>query len=83
MLKQEIGELLEKRLICRTVNEQQELSFLPGVPPENFTLLAFLDAVNGRGDAETAEFARFDRALADMEAQLEKSNLNMRIIDIK
>ena len=83
MLKQEIGELLEKRLICRTVNEQQELSFLPGVPPENFTLLAFLDAVSGRGDAETAEFARFDRALADMEAQLEKSNLNMRIIDIK
>ena len=83
MLRQEIGELLEKKLICRTLDDKQEMAFLPGVSPENFTILAFLNAIHGKGDSETAEFARFDRALSGMEEQLEKSDLNVRIIDIK
>ena len=83
MLKQEIGELLERKLICRTLDDKQEMAFLPGMPPENFTILAFLNAVHGKGDSETAEFSRFDRALSGMEEQLAKSDLNVRIIDIK
>ena len=83
MLRQEIGELLEKKLICRTMDDKQELAFLPGVPPENFTILAFLNAVHGKGDSETVEFSRFDRALSGMEEHLAKSDLNIRIIDIK
>lgn len=83
MLKQEMEELLEKRIICRTMNEKQELALLPAVPPENFTVLDFLNAVSGRGDAETAEFSRFDRVFNDMKACLNTNNLNTRITDIK
>ena len=83
MFRQELGELLEKKLICRTLDDKQETAFLPGVPPENFTVLAFFNAINGKGDGETAEFARFDRAIGGILTELEKSDLNMRIIDIK
>ncbi|MBO5822387.1 MAG: YihY/virulence factor BrkB family protein, partial [Lentisphaeria bacterium] len=83
MLKREIEELMEKRIICRTLNEKEELAFLPAVPPESFTVLDFLNAVSGRGDAETAEFARFDKTFKDMEACLNTHNFNTRITDIK
>ena len=82
MLQQEIDELLDKKIICRTMTEQQELAFLPGVPPEKFTVLDFLHAVNGKGDSETPEFARFDRNFTDMENFLVNGGLNTRIIDI-
>ncbi|MBE6390793.1 MAG: YihY/virulence factor BrkB family protein [Lentisphaerae bacterium] len=82
MLKQEVAELLDKKIICRTLNEQQELAFLPGVPPENFTVLDFLNAISGRGDSETPEFSRFDRAFAAMEDAIKRDNANTRIIDI-
>ena len=82
MLKQEIAELLDKKIICRTLNEHHELAFLPGVPPENFTVLDFLNTVNGKGDSETQEFARFDRAFAAMEDAIKRDNVNIRIIDI-
>ena len=83
MLKREIEELMEKRIICCTLNEKEELAFLPAVPPESFTVLDFLNAVSGRGDAETAEFARFDQTFKDMEACLNTHNFNTRITDIK
>ena len=83
MLKREIEELMEKHIICRTINENEELAFLPAVPPESFTVLDFLNAVGGRGDAETAEFARFDQTFKDMEACLNTHNFNTRITDIK
>lgn len=82
MLKQEIAELLNKKIICRTMNDQQELAFLPGVPPENFTVLDFLNAVGGKGDAETPEFSRFDRAFKAMENAVTQADINIRIIDI-
>ena len=82
MLKQEIAELLDKKIICRTLNEQQELAFLPGVPPENFTVLDFLNAISGRGDSETPDFSRFDRVFATMEDAIKRDNANIRIIDI-
>ena len=83
MLKLEISELLEKKIICRTMDEKQQLAYLPGVPPEKFTVLDFLKIVNGKGDAETAEFSVFDHAFDELEASAAGSKLNIPIIDIK
>ena len=83
MLRQEIDELLKKQIICRTINEKQEMAFLPGVHPEKFTVLDFLHAVNGSGDSETPEFSRFDRAFSGIEKHIIENDLNIRIIDIK
>ncbi|MBR7107805.1 MAG: YihY/virulence factor BrkB family protein [Lentisphaeria bacterium] len=83
MMKLEIAELLEKKIIRRTINEKQQPAYLPGVPPENFTVLNFLQMVNGKGDAETAEFSVFDRTFDQLEASVADSKYNLPIINIK
>ena len=82
-MKLEIAELLEKKIIRRTINEKQQPAYLPGVPPENFTVLNFLQMVNGKGDAETAEFSVFDRTFDQLEASVADSKYNLPIINIK
>ena len=83
MLKLEISELLEKKIIRRTMNDKQQLAYLPGVPPETFTVLKFLQMVNGKGDAETAEFSVFDRTFDQLEAGVAGSVYNLPVINIK
>lgn len=83
MLKQEIDELLARKIICRTRSDQDEVAFLPGVPPEKFTVLDFIAAVDGSGNAEIEEFARFDRTFNAMNEAVINSERNVRIIDIK
>ncbi len=83
MLKQEIDELLAKKIICRTRTDLDELAFLPGVPPEKFTVLDFIAAVDGNGNSEVAEFARFDRAFDAMKTAVIDGKCNVRIIDIE
>ena len=81
--KLEISELLEKKIIRRTMNDKQQLAYLPGVPPETFTVLKFLQMVNGKGDAETAEFSVFDRTFDQLEAGVAGSVYNLPVINIK
>ena len=83
MMRNEISELLEKNIICRTRTVRDELAFLPGVSPENYTVLSFLQTIHGKGDTETVEFEAFERCFASIEKSIGESPLNLRIIDIK
>ena len=83
MMRNEISELLEKNIICRTRTVHDELAFLPGVSPENYTILNFLQTIHGKGDTETVEFEAFERCFASIEKSIGESPLNLRIIDIK
>ena len=83
MLKQALDELLVKKIICRTRTDQDEIAFLPGVPPEKFTVLDFISAVEGNGNPDVAEFARFGRTFDAMKEAVINGQCNVRIIDIE
>lgn len=83
MLRQELSELLDKKILCRTLNDAQEMAFLPGVPPERFTVLDFLRAVHGRGDEDTPVFAVFERTFCNIEQEIAGTRLNIPIIEIE
>ncbi len=79
VLRDEINELLELKMLCRSVVAGGGIGFLPGLPPDKCTVLDFIRKVNGSGDNESAEFARFDRIFREMEDVLEKSSGNVNI----
>ena len=79
ILRNEVEELLDLRILCRAVADGDRPGLLPGVPPGKFSLVDFLRRINGPGDAETPEFARFDAVFARMEKEIASGDCNMNI----
>ena len=67
ILRDEINELLELNLLCSVTFADGSRGFSPGVPPEKFTVVDFLRLVNGSGNSDVPEFAKFDALFAQME----------------
>lgn len=76
VLRAELGELLDRGVLCRMVSPEGEVSFLPGTPPDKFDIVTFLRVLNGNGDNETPEFACFEKIFCQMEQSIEKSEFN-------
>lgn len=73
VMRKEIGELTEKGILCRSVAEDGHIFLLPGLPPEKFTVIEFLNRIGGSGDMETPEFAKFEKVFAEMEKAVKDS----------
>ena len=79
ILRDEIVELLDLNLLCTVVLADGSRGFSPGVPPEKFTVMDFLRAVNGYGNSDIPEFARFDALFAQMEKEVIAGGSNQLI----
>ncbi len=82
IMRGEVQELLDLGLLCRAVDVDGRNIFLPGVPPDKFTVMDFLRTVNGIGDAETPDFARFEKIFSQMEQSVIASDKNLNIYKI-
>lgn len=76
MMRTEVNELVQLGILCRIATTDGQVMLLPGVPPEKFTVIDFLRLVNGPGDRETPEFARFDELFDRMEKKISDDGLN-------
>ncbi|MBE6399251.1 MAG: YihY/virulence factor BrkB family protein [Lentisphaerae bacterium] len=79
ILRDEIAELLDLNLLCAVVLNDGLRGFAPGVPPEKFTVVDFLRRVNGMGNSDIPEFAKFDALFAQMEKEIVTSGSNQLI----
>ena len=82
VMRTEIGELVVHGLLCRTVSSEGEPQLIPGVPPEHFTIVDYLQSVSGVGETENRDIAKFDRALNDLENIMRESKYNLNIYEI-
>ena len=82
IMRIELQELLDLGVLCRAADVDNGSILLPGVPPEKFTVMDFLRLVNGVGDAETPDFARFEKIFSQMEQSVIASDKNMNIYKI-
>ncbi|MBO5667797.1 MAG: YihY/virulence factor BrkB family protein [Lentisphaeria bacterium] len=82
VMRSEIGELLNAGILCRSVSPEGQAFFLPGVPPEKFSVMDFMHIINGTGDGETPEFSRFEELFCRMEKSICSSNLNTKIHEL-
>ncbi len=81
-LQAEIKELIDCGILCRTTAYSGDFFLLPGIPPDKLTVVEFLRIVNGSGDNETIELARFERLFGEMEVNIEKSSLNKKVYEV-
>jgi membrane protein len=79
ILRDEIAELLDLNLLCAVVLNDGLRGFAPGVPPEKFTVVDFLRRVNGMGNSDIPEFAKFDALFVQMEKEIVTSGSNQLI----
>ncbi len=79
VLRSEITELVEQKILCRALTADGSAGLLPGVPPGKYTVMDFLRQVHGQGDCENPEFARFDRLFGSMEKEVFACDLNINI----
>ena len=79
IMRSEVRELISFGLLCRLDNVDGEVLLLPGVPPEKFTVSDFLKVVNGNGEEENGDIAKFDRLLTGMEDELKTSKYHLNI----
>lgn len=82
IMRTEIRELVSLGLLCRTEGASGEALLLPGVPPENFTIIDYLQRVSGMGENESNDIAKFDRALNNLENVMRESKHNLKIHEI-
>ena len=80
-LQSEIKELVDCGILCRTVAAHEKVMLLPGIPPEKLTVVEFLRIVNGAGDHETMDLARFEQLFCDIEDKIEESSLNKKVYE--
>ncbi len=83
VLRNEISELVEQKILCRAVAPDGSAGLLPGVPPGKYTVMDFLRQIHGGGDCTNPEFARFDRLFANMEKEVSVCDLNVNIHQVK
>ena len=82
-LQSEIKELIDCGILCRTSSSHNSDSFLlPAIPPEKLTVVEFLQIVNGAGDDENGEFARFEKLFDEIRKNIENSSLNKKVHDV-
>jgi membrane protein len=82
IMRSEVAELIDCGMICRSISSDGRVFFLPGLPPDKYTVIDFLRSLNGQGDTETPEFAKFELLFSKMENAVEKSELNVKIHEI-
>ncbi len=82
VLRSEINELIECGMICRSIQENGDVMLLPGLPPDKLTVMDFMREVNGAGDDESPELARFEKLFRDMEKLIADSELNAKIHEV-
>ena len=79
VLRDEIEELVELNILNRTELDGGGTALLPNVPPSKFSVLEFIRRINGTGDPETPDFARFDALFGRVEKALAESECNINI----
>ena len=79
VLRPEIEELLELNILSRAELENGKTGLLPKVPPEKFSILEFIRRINGAGDPDTPDFARFDALFNRIERSIAESECNINI----
>ena len=82
VLRNEIDELLDLNILSRVELAHRRMGLLPKVPPNKFHILEFIRRINGSGDPETPDFARFDALFARIEKALAESECNVNIHQI-
>ena len=82
VLRNEIDELLDLNILSRVEMANRRTGLLPKVPPNKFHILEFIRRINGSGDPETPDFARFDALFARIEKALAESECNVNIHQI-
>ena len=82
LLRSEIDELIASGLLCRTVSENDSGALLPGVQPDSFTIADFFERIHGAGDTSSPLFAKCDKLLNAITADLKNSPANKRVKEL-
>lgn len=82
VFRSEVNELLENGMLCRSYSTDKRIALLPGVPPDRFSVIDFMIAVNGKGDSEVPEFARFERYFDKITNAVKEYGLDCKVHEV-
>ena len=81
-MRSEIGELLDRGVLCRSVTQMGVVQLLPGMPPDKLSVIELLQILNGSGDSETPDFAKFDKLFDRMEMAVKESDFDVKVHEV-